>query len=83
MSNPHPNKQSHYGDAMSPRMRAKFAKYIPRARATNEATPSTINLMAQPPYVPEKRHEARDGENDASLCPSLGFGLAATYRRHP
>jgi hypothetical protein len=74
MSNPHPHKQSHYGDAMSPRMKAKFATYSPRIRAVNEALPGGVNLFTQPVYQPERMEPVRSGADDHLRYASWGTG---------
>lgn len=46
MSNPNPVKQQrHTGDAMTPRMKAKFAPFVPRDRVASEALPRVVTVM--------------------------------------
>ena len=69
-------------DAMSPRMKAKFAKYIPRKPAKGEALPNRIDIMHSPVYVPEKIESVRVGGDDHKLFASLMTGSDSTYKRH-
>ena len=60
-------------DAMSPRMKAKFAKYTPKVRQNNEALPNTYNLLKAPKYKPESVQSVRAGADDHLKFKSRGF----------
>ena len=63
MSNPNPVKQQrHTGDAMTPRMKAKFAPFVKRDRVAGEAAPRVINTQAKGNiYKPAQHLGARVG----------------------
>ena len=58
--------------ALSPRMKAKFAKYAPRVRAPNEALPNTLSIKDRPEYVPPVHQPARQGAADFLRIHSRG-----------
>ncbi len=51
-------------DALSPRLKAKFAKYKPKVRQQGEALPSDYNLLKAPKYKPEPTQSVRTGADD-------------------
>lgn len=59
--------------ALSPRMKAKFAKYAPRVRAPNEALPNTLSIKDRPAYVPQANQPARHGAADFLTIQSRGY----------
>jgi len=60
-------------DAMSPRMKAKFAKYPPKVRQNNEALPNTYNMLKAPKYKPPPVQSVRAGADDHQKFKSRGF----------
>ena len=60
-------------DAMSPRMKAKFAKYTPKVRQNNEALPNTYNIIKAPKYRPGPVQSVRAGADDHLKFKSRGF----------
>jgi hypothetical protein len=59
-------------DALSPRMKKKFAVYKPRPRAPNEALPQTMDLWKQPTYKPTGFDVVRPGADDNLQIHSRG-----------
>ena len=60
-------------DTMSERMKAKFAKYAPKARQNNEAMPNTYNIIKAPKYRPGPVQSVRAGADDHLKFKSRGF----------
>ena len=60
-------------DTLSPRMKAKFAKYAPKARQNNEALPNTYNIIKAPKYKPEGVQSVRAWADDHLKFKSKGF----------
>lgn len=60
-------------DALSPRMKAKFAKYTPKVRHSCEALPNSYNLLKAPKYKPEPAQSVRAGADDHIKHKSRGF----------
>lgn len=61
-------------DAMSPRMKAKFPKYIPRERQPGEALPQTFsNLKKNHKWNIPVMQPARPGSEDYRKVPSSGL----------
>lgn len=77
MSNPHPVKQvRNAGDAMSPRMKAKFSAYVPRVRAVGEALPNTNSCFGKSNiYKPTAMAPVRAGADDHLRHRSLAGGV--------
>ena len=63
MANPNPTRQRGTSDALSDRLKAKFAAYVPRQRLPGEAAPRVINTFAKGAnrYKPEPVQCARPG----------------------
>lgn len=51
-------------DALSPRMKAKFAKYTPKVRHNHEALPNTYDVLKAPAYKPRLVQAMRSGADD-------------------
>ena len=60
-------------DAMSERMKAKFAKYTPKVRHSFEALPNSYNLLKAPKYKPPPIQSVRPGADDHLKHKSRGF----------
>ncbi len=62
-------------DAMSDRLKRKFAKYVPRQKLPGEAPPAQYNVMdKRNKYVPPRDTVARAGANDHLKFKSLLAG---------
>lgn len=59
-------------DAMSPRMKAKFSRYVPRIRHPHEALPPSISVFKLKPYTPEAVQSVRPGADDHKRLQSRG-----------
>lgn len=51
-------------EALTPRMKAKFATYVPRVKSENEALPPSTNVFKAPVYRPANTTPARAGASD-------------------
>lgn len=61
------------GDAVSKRRHRATVGFIPMPRDPNTALPPTINIWAQPVYVPPKQDYVRPGAEDFLRCKSRGL----------
>lgn len=61
-------------DALSPRLKAKFAAYVPRQRQPGEAMPYHINTFAgkKNQYKADKLQSVRPGADDHRRIQSRG-----------
>lgn len=60
-------------DALSPRMKKKFASYSRRVRDPKEAQPPGISVWKLPPYQPEPAAPVRPGADDHKRVGSRGY----------
>lgn len=60
-------------DALSPRVKKKFASYSPRERGPQEALPPGISVWQLPRYKPEPAPAVRPGADDHQRIRSRGM----------